>query len=46
MERYDIEQVREMLDELLDRAEAGETIGIERDGRLVARLIQPNLPML
>jgi len=46
MESFDIEQVREMLEELLDRVESGETIGTERDGRLVAKLIPPRLPVL
>lgn len=44
MATYEVEQAAAILEELLDRVEAGETIGLTRDGRLVARLIPPNEP--
>lgn len=40
MQSYDIDQAAEILEELLDRAGTGETIGILRDGKVVA-LISP-----
>ncbi len=41
---YEIERAAEILDELLDRVEAGETIGITRAGKLVARLVPIETP--
>ena len=46
MDIYDVDQIAELLEELLARAEAGEIIGLARDGRLVARLIPPHLPAM
>lgn len=46
MEVYDITQAAEILEDLLDRAEAGEKIGITRDGKLVARLTPLDEPVL
>ncbi|WP_213981955.1 type II toxin-antitoxin system prevent-host-death family antitoxin [Sphingomonas sp. dw_22] len=36
---YEVDQAAAMLDTLLDRVEAGEVIGLTRNGKLVARLI-------
>lgn len=38
---YEIEQAMELFEELVDRAEAGEIIGIARNGKLVACLVPP-----
>src|SRR5688572_15871049 len=42
METYEVDQAAEILEELLDRADAGEIIGITRGGKLVARLLVPD----
>jgi len=42
METYEVDQAAEILEELLDRADAGEVIGITRKGKLVAQLLVPD----
>jgi antitoxin (DNA-binding transcriptional repressor) of toxin-antitoxin stability system len=39
MDAYTIRDAAERLDDLIDRAEAGESVDIEREGRVVARLV-------
>lgn len=40
--RYD--EVRERIDEMLERASRGESIAIERDGRVLARVVPGDPP--
>ena len=42
METYEVDQAAEILEELLDRADMGEIIGITRSGKLVAQLLVPD----
>jgi antitoxin (DNA-binding transcriptional repressor) of toxin-antitoxin stability system len=39
MDAYTIRDAAERLDDLIGRAEAGESVDIEREGRVVARLV-------
>ena len=42
METYEIDQAAEILEQLLERADMGEIIGITRNGKLVAQLVVPD----
>lgn len=44
MESYSVEDAKARLSELIDRAEAGETVSITRRGKPVARLVAEVAP--